>query len=147
MSLEPKDVYDFIYQAQHWQERLPHVTRVELTEDTPNLQVLDMDTLTKDGSVHTTKSVRVAFPAERIVYKQLKLPALLDVHIGQWTIEPSPDGVDVSSRHTVVLKPSAIEPVLGAGKTIADARVFVQRALSTNSLATLELAKNFAERA
>ncbi|WP_410585896.1 aromatase/cyclase [Amycolatopsis sp. lyj-23] len=142
---EPKDVYDFLYQAQHWEERLPHVARVALTEDTEGVQTLEMDTRTKDGSLHTTKSVRVGFTGERIVYKQLKLPALLEVHNGLWTIEPTPDGVDVSSQHTVVLKASAIPEVLGADATVEDARAFVQRALSGNSLATLELAKDYAE--
>ena len=54
-----KDVYDFINDAGRWTERLPHVASVALTEDTPGLQVLRMDTLTKDGSSHTTESVRV----------------------------------------------------------------------------------------
>lgn len=30
-----KDVYDFLNEAQRWADRLPHVARVELTEDTP----------------------------------------------------------------------------------------------------------------
>ena len=68
-------------------ERLPHVARVVLTEDTPGLQFLEMDTRTKDGSTHTTKSVRVCFPDTRIAYKQITLPRAdvrahrpLDVH-------------------------------------------------------------------
>lgn len=57
-----KDVYDFLNEAQLWQERLPHVARVSLEEDEPGLQVLEMDTRTKDGSTHTTRSVRVCRP-------------------------------------------------------------------------------------
>src|ERR1700678_1247064 len=37
-----KDVYDFINEADRWQERLPHVSRVSLREDTPGLQLLEM---------------------------------------------------------------------------------------------------------
>ena len=60
-----KDVYDFINEASRWQERLPHVARVEFTESTPGLQVLEMDTTAQDGTTHTTKSIRVCFPYDR----------------------------------------------------------------------------------
>ena len=65
------DVYDFLNEAQLWSERLPHVVRVSLKEETSGLQILEMDTRTKDGSVHTTKSVRVCRPHGTIVYKQI----------------------------------------------------------------------------
>jgi ribosome-associated toxin RatA of RatAB toxin-antitoxin module len=141
-----EDVYGFLYQAQLWEQRLPHVARVELVEDTPNLQSLEMDTRAPNGSIHTTRSIRVCTPHTRIVYKQLRLPALLSVHIGQWSLAPTPGGVRVTSGHTVVLKPSAIPDVLGAEATVGNAREFVRNALSTNSLATLNLAKEFSER-
>ncbi|CAM5456853.1 hypothetical protein STANM309S_04378 [Streptomyces tanashiensis] len=93
-----KDVYDFIDQAQHWAERLPHVTAVNLQENTaPGVQILAMDTLTKDGSPHTTESVRVCVPYERIVYKQTTLPRLMALHTGEWG----------SSRRTAPAPPSS----------------------------------------
>ncbi|MEU4745179.1 aromatase/cyclase [Actinosynnema sp. NPDC023658] len=141
----PDDVYAFVRDAGRWSERLPHVARVVLTEDVPDLQTLEMDTRTKDGQVHTTRSVRVCFPSRRIVYKQLVLPALLAVHNGEWTFTPNSAGVLATSRHTVVLDPAAIPEVLGEGATAAQARDFVRGALSANSTATLELAKAFAE--
>jgi aromatase len=79
-----KDVYDFINEAQLWPERLPHVAQVRLTEDMPGLQVLRMDTRAKDGSQHTTESVRVCFPHRKIAYKQTALPALMTLHTGMW---------------------------------------------------------------
>lgn len=69
------DVYDFINEAGRWAERLPHVASVRLEEDVTGLQVLEMDTRAKDGSVHTTKSYRVCVPNQRIAYKQVTLPA------------------------------------------------------------------------
>lgn len=85
-----KDVYDFINEAQLWSERLPHVAQVSLTENTPGLQVLRMDTTTKDGSVHTTESVRVCFAHHRIAYKQTTLPALMSLHTGYWQLDEGP---------------------------------------------------------
>jgi aromatase len=140
-----KDVFDFINEAQLWPERLPHVSHVMLREDTPGLQVLAMDTKTKDGSVHTTESVRVAFPHHKIVYKQVKVPPLMTLHTGEWLISENGDGVSVSSRHTVALSEANITSVLGEGATVADARSFVRDALGGNSMATLRHAKQYAE--
>ncbi|AZK96250.1 MULTISPECIES: aromatase/cyclase [Streptomyces] len=144
---DPAEVYEFLYDAGQWEKRLPHVNRVELDESTPNLQLLEMDTLTPNGAVHTTKSVRVCFPAGTIVYKQLRTPALMTVHNGRWRVEASPSGCTVTSTHTVVLNPDAVVPVLGEGATVQDARTFVRDALGRNSTATMLLAKEHAERA
>ncbi|WP_405739957.1 aromatase/cyclase [Streptomyces sp. NBC_01525] len=140
-----KDAFDFINEAGRWAERLPHVASVRFTEDTPGLQVLEMDTRAKDGSVHTTKSYRVAFPHQKIVYKQITLPALMTLHTGCWTFTEDEGGVTASSQHTVVLNTANIARVLGSGASVADAREYVRGALSTNSRATLGHAKHYAE--
>jgi aromatase len=140
-----KDVYDFIYRADLWPQRLPHVARLSLTEEQTGLQVMDMETRTADGSTHTTRSVRVCFPPGRIVYKQVVMPRLMSVHLGEWTVAEEAGRVLVSSRHTVSINPATVESVLGTGATIADARGFVRDALSRNSRTTLEHAKSYAE--
>ncbi|WHM36506.1 aromatase/cyclase [Streptomyces sp. BPTC-684] len=140
-----EDVYDFINDAHLWQERLPHVARVRLTEDTPGLQTLEMDTRAKDGSTHTTTSHRVTLPHRRIAYKQVTLPALMTLHTGIWTFKDSGDGVAASSQHTVVLNTDNITRILGPDADVAQARDYVRTALSTNSTATLNHAKEYAE--
>ncbi|MEU9891904.1 aromatase/cyclase [Streptomyces phaeochromogenes] len=141
-----KDVYDFINEAQLWSERLPHVKQVSLTEDSPGLQVLRMDTLTKDGSVHTTESIRVCFPHSRIVYKQTTLPALMNLHTGYWQLDESADGVTTAtSQHTVILNTENITKILGEEAGIPEAREFIRNALGNNSRATLGHAKAYAE--
>ncbi|MFH8571851.1 aromatase/cyclase [Streptomyces sp. NPDC017993] len=139
------DVFDFLNRADLWPERLPHVARMELTEDEPGVQVMAMDTRTADGSVHTTESVRVVFGEDRIVYKQTTVPGLMTAHTGRWTLVPAGTGVEVTSRHTVIIKASAVEKILGTGKTVADARAYIHQALSTNSTTTLRHARDFAE--
>ncbi|MDX3383251.1 aromatase/cyclase [Streptomyces niveiscabiei] len=141
-----KDLYAFIDEAGLWAQRLPHVASVRLTEDTPGLQTLEMDTRAKDGSTHTTKSYRVTFPHHRIAYKQVTLPALLTLHTGVWTFEETSDGTVASSQHTVTLDTTNIAAVLGAEASVDDARAYVHTALSTNSLATLGHAKAYAEK-
>lgn len=140
-----KDVYEFIADAQHWSDRLPHVARVDLREDVPGVQLLEMDTRTKDGSTHRTASYRVCFPPSRIVYKQVTLPALMSLHTGYWHLADGPDGVSVTSQHAVVINPANITAVLGPAAGVAEARAFIRTALSGNSLATLNHAKNYAE--
>ncbi len=140
------DVYDFLNDAQLWSKRLPHVARSSLAEESPGVQLLEMDTQTKDGSTHTTKSVRVCFPHRLIAYKQIGLPALITAHLGQWRIQETPDFVRVTSEHTVVINEENISAVLGPEADVARASSFVRAALSTNSLATLGHAKAYAER-
>jgi aromatase len=141
-----KDVYEFLNEAQLWTDRLPHVSRVDLTEDVPGLQVLEMDTRTKDGSTHTTRSVRVTFPHDRIVYKQVVVPALMTLHTGYWLLEEDGDGTSATSQHTVVINADNIAKVLGEQAGVPEAREFVRTALSGNSRATLGHAKEYAER-
>ncbi|MFI7336351.1 aromatase/cyclase [Streptomyces sp. NPDC050085] len=141
-----KDVFDFLNEADRWTERLPHVASVEFTEDTPGLQTLRMDTRTKDGSTHTTESVRVAFPHHRIAYKQTTLPALLALHTGYWQLDEDADGTTTAtSQHTVVLNADAITRVLGPDAGVPEARAFIREALGGNSRATLGHAKSYAE--
>ena len=140
-----KDVYDFVNEADRWPERLPHVARVSFEETTPGLQVLEMDTKAKDGSTHTTKSIRVCFPHERIVYKQIGLPALMSLHTGHWEFVEDDGAVLATSHHTVVVNTDNIAPVLGPDNGLADARELIRTALSTNSRATLQHAKDYAE--
>jgi aromatase len=143
---QAKDVYDFLNEADQWPQRLPHVARVRFEESTPGLQLLEMDTSARDGSEHTTTSVRVCFPHYKIVYKQTQLPALMTLHTGQWTLADAGQGVLASSRHTVAINAASIARVLGPDAGVADARAFVRTALSTNSLATLGHARDYAER-
>jgi aromatase len=140
-----KDAFDFVNEAGLWVERLPHVASVRFAEDTPGLQTLEMDTRAQDGSVHTTKSYRVAFPHQRIAYKQVTLPALMTLHTGYWTFAETGAGVTATSQHTVVLNPANIAKILGDEATVEDARAYVHGALSANSRATLGHAKNYAE--
>lgn len=139
-----QDAYEMLYEADKWPERIAHVRRLELTEETPNIQFFDMDTETPDGSAHTTRSVRICLPPTKIIYKQIMLPKLLDAHTGHWLFSQTAEGVVASARHTVTIKPSAL-PILGPGTTVPDARRYLRDVLSANSMKNLRLAKEFAE--
>jgi len=146
MAGSAQDAFDFINEAQLWSQRLPHVARVDLQEDTPGLQWLAMDTRAKDGSTHTTRSVRVTFAPWKIIYKQIQVPALMTLHTGRWTfVETGAGEVTVSSQHTVSINEANIAKVLGDEAGLAEAKAYVQTALSTNSLATLGHARTYAE--
>ncbi|MFC9745664.1 nuclear transport factor 2 family protein [Streptomyces niveus] len=139
-----KDAYEFIRAADRWTERLPHVARVVLTEDSPNEQILEMDTRTAAGDIHTTRSVRICFPAERIVYKQIRTPALMAAHTGEWIFEEDEEGCTVTSRHTVRIAPDAVTEVIGEHAGVPEARALIREALGRNSRATLEHAATYA---
>ncbi|WP_248958981.1 aromatase/cyclase [Sphaerisporangium perillae] len=140
-----KDAYDFVHRCQDWPERLPHVSRISLTEDVPGLQSMEMDTVSPDGSAHTTSSFRVCSPCTRIVYKQVVLPKIMMAHTGRWSFEETDRGVLVTSSHTVVIRPESVPELLGPEATLAEARGRVREALSANSSTTLRCAKSFVE--
>lgn len=129
--------YAFVHRADLWPERLPHVGRVRLDERQPGIQELEMDTVTADGSTHTTGSVRICREPEWIAYKQRVTPRLLLGHSGLWTFTPGRGGATATARHTVALDPAAVAEVLGPDRTLADAREHVREALGRNSRITL----------
>lgn len=142
---DPAEVYDFVHRAREWPRRLPHVSRLDLREDDAGVQVMEMDTRTPAGDVHTTRSVRICLPPGRIVYRQVVVPAVMAAHTGEWTVSKTPDGVLATSQHTVVIEPVAALAALGPGGTLAAARDRVRQTLGANSLTTLRAAKAHVE--
>jgi aromatase len=140
----PDDAYSFIERSDLWPQRLPHVARVSLLEPQPGVQDMEMDTMTSDGSRHTTRSIRLCVPPGEIVYKQLVTPELLLGHSGAWQLTRRDGGDVATARHTVVIDPDAVPRVLGADRTLADARAFVRGALGANSRATMSRASEYA---
>jgi aromatase len=140
-------IYEFLWDAHRWPQRIPHVAGLEVTEPLPQVQVMSMETSTTDGGKHTTRSVRVGFPGRRIVYKQIETPALMRVHTGEWLLAEGDGTTLASSTHTVVINTENIAEVLGSDATVEDAKKFVQQALSHNSSTTLRYAKAHAESA
>ncbi|MFC8663392.1 MULTISPECIES: aromatase/cyclase [Streptomyces] len=143
------EVYDFLYRADLWPERLPHVAGLDL-ETVPaeaatagaEVQTMDMETSAADGSKHTTQSVRLCFEGERIVYKQTTPPRGLLAHSGEWLFSSGPEGTLVTARHTVALDPAAVESVFGPGTTIAEALVKARDIIGANSRGTLRTARS-----
>ncbi|MGP2438565.1 aromatase/cyclase [Streptomyces sp. JW3] len=139
-----EDAYDYLYRADLWPERIPHVVGLALTEDVPNIQFFDMDTQGPDGSTHSVRSVRICRPPHLIVYKQITLPTMLDAHTGHWRFTETREGVVVEARHTSTIKRSALSQ-FGGATTIDEARRYLRRLLSGHSMINLRLAKTFAE--
>jgi hypothetical protein len=141
----PEDVYRFLFEGEAWPERLGHVAAARVTDHGHDVQGLEMETVAPDGSTHSTHSYRVCQRPRYIAYKQTEMPPLLRAHTGRWSLAAEGDTVAVTSEHAVTLNPAAVVPVLGAGARLADARNYVQAALSANSMKTLRAAKAWAE--
>jgi aromatase len=140
-------VYDFLYRADLWPERLPHVAALDLETAAASeltagaeVQTMTMETTGRDGGTHRTRSIRLCFPDERIVYKQTAVPRPLRAHSGEWRLVPADGGVTVVARHEVALDPAALEDVFGAGTTPEQARARTTELLGGNSLTTLRRA-------
>ncbi|MDT3442574.1 MULTISPECIES: aromatase/cyclase [unclassified Pseudofrankia] len=137
------DVYDFVYRGDLWPERLPHVARVDLSEDEAGVQRMEMETVTADGAAHVTSSIRVCSTNSSIVYKQLLPPRMLLGHSGQWSFSRREDGVEVTATHMVAIDPDAARSVIGSNGTLDDAREYVRAVLGGNSRATLARARSY----
>jgi aromatase len=141
VSAPAKAAYAFVDQARKWPYRLPHVADVRLTEEEAGVQHMTMETVTADGSSHTTSSIRVCAPGRRIVYKQTRPPAGLLGHAGGWLFDDRDDGGSLlTSRHMIMLDPAADH-----GGSPAAARAWFTEALRANSRTTMRYAKKFAE--
>ena len=139
-----RDAYTYLYEADKWPDRIPHVVRLELTEQVENIQFFDLDTASADGPKHTTRSVRICLPNQKIVYKQTQPPAMVTAHTGHWLFTETPEGLILSARHTCTIRPEGLH-LLGEGTTVAQARRYLRKLLSTNSMGNLRLAKAYAE--
>ncbi|MFJ5811384.1 SRPBCC family protein [Streptomyces sp. NPDC093093] len=138
----------FLYDVASWPGRVPHIARADVVEDRPGVQRATTHTLTVDGSVHTTESVRVSFPAAaRTVYKETVPSPLLAAHTGEWSIVPDETGVTVLSLHHVLLDERMVERVLGPDADLSQARRYVRETLGRESAATFEQARAYARNA
>jgi len=144
MTCTQEEAYAFIYEAAAWPERLSHVARLDLREDAPGMQRMEMDTRSPDGSLHTTVSFRVCEPGSRIVYKQTILPKALQAHNGEWLFATRPDGtVTITSRHQVMLDPVGLAGLPVPPASVEDAHDAVRQALGANSRATMVAVRSF----
>ncbi len=137
------DYFGYIERAERWPAALPHVRQVTIDTDPSGAQHMAMTVTTPDGSLHTTRSVRLLSPPDRIVYKQTTPPAGLLGHSGAWLFPTEGGEASVASRHLAMLDPAGI----ASAEDLALARIRVTTALSTNSRATLTQAAKSAARA
>jgi ribosome-associated toxin RatA of RatAB toxin-antitoxin module len=135
-------VYDVLAKAGEWPDVLPHVSRLELREQ-DGVQFMEMDTKEGGGGVHTTRSVRVCLPPDRIVYKQTGLPEFLAAHVGEWSVREGEHGA--VATHTIILKEEWITRLLGPEGTVEAARQLLREAIGANSRTTLGCARTIAE--
>ncbi len=146
IQAEPASVYNYLYRIEEWPKRLPHVSRVILDEAVPNVQTVEMDAHNSDGSVCTTRAVRICFPHHAIAYKQTQPLETMSAHLGAWHLSPVAEGVvKVTCRHTVMIRPERIGKVADQNGTVEQVRDRIRRALGNNCLATLMHLKNAVE--
>ncbi|WP_242904544.1 aromatase/cyclase [Actinomadura terrae] len=133
-----KAAREFVWDAGRWPERLPHVNDLELAEQPGGVQDMTMGTRAPDGSVHTTRSIRVMLSDGSIVYKQTKPPRVLLGHSGRWEFHSDTSGAAVRSTHTFLLDPAGVAEVYGPDVPAREAASRVRAALSANSRVTME---------
>ncbi|KZM72313.1 aromatase/cyclase [Nocardia terpenica] len=135
---------EFIWDADRWSERLPHVVDLELVSGVGGTQDLTMRTRAPDGAIHRTRSVRVLLPDGSIVYKQTRLPRALLGHSGRWDFRTDHSSASLRSSHTFLLDPVGVAEVFGSSVSADEAMERVRAALSANSLVTMEYASRYA---
>lgn len=134
---------EFVWDAERWPERLPHVAGLELAEPSDRTQDMTMSTRAPDGSVHTTRSIRVLLDDGSVVYKQTRPPRVLLGHSGRWEFPTGPAGAAIRSTHTVLLDPAGVAEVYGPSASPEEAVDRVRTALTANSRVTMEHAARY----
>lgn len=140
-----KEVYDFLKDADQWPGLLPHVTKVVLSEESPGVQILQIESLADNGSTRHATSARVCFSDEKIVYKQLTLPPVMTAHLGHWVLNEKASGVTATSHQTVLLDEAGIAALMGPDPDLDEARQRVFSTLSADVRAILRCAKEHVE--
>ncbi|MFJ9109803.1 SRPBCC family protein [Streptomyces sp. NPDC102283] len=139
-----EDVYNYFYEADRWNERIPHCLSASAQEDVEHLQVVVMDVQVPSGALHTTKQARVCFPGEKIVWRQLEgLPPLDDMLYGYMAFEQTPEGVLVRTGQTELLKRNGVAK---RGWTVAEAKEHVAEVRGGRNLDSLKSAQEFLRR-
>lgn len=132
-----EQAHEFIWAAQEWPNRLPHVASVAVRPLEGNGQDLIMSTRTPDGGEHTTRSVRVVLPDRSIAYKQTVAPRGLLGHSGLWEFLQDESGASIRSSHTALIDPVAAAEMFG-DRPIPEIAERVRAALAANSRTTME---------
>ncbi|MER6775163.1 SRPBCC family protein [Streptomyces bacillaris] len=139
------DIYDYFYDADRWNERIPHCLSASAKEEAPNLQVVVMDVQVPSGALHTTKQARVCVPGEKIIWRQLEgLPPLDDMLYGYMLFEQTPEGVLVRTGQTELLKRNGVAK---RGWTVAEAKEHVAEVRGGRNLDSLKSAQDYLRRA
>ncbi|GAQ51146.1 aromatase/cyclase [Streptomyces acidiscabies] len=134
----------FIWDADRWPERLPHVAGLDLLEQPGGAQDMTMRTRAPDGTVHTTRSLRLLLPDGSIVYKQTRPPRALLGHSGRWAFDTDPSGSStITSTHTFLLDPAGAADVYGPDVPAPEAAQRVRTALAANSRITMQHADRY----
>ncbi|WP_416971112.1 aromatase/cyclase [Streptomyces sp. 4F14] len=134
---------EFIWDAGRWPERLPHVDGLDLVEQAGGAQDMTMHTRAPDGTVHTTRSIRLPLSDGSIVYKQTRPPRALLGHSGRWDFHTGPSGGTITSTHTFLLDPAGVAEVYGPDVPAEEAAHRVRVALMANSRVTMEHADRY----
>ncbi|XVS67625.1 hypothetical protein ACQPYE_16700 [Actinosynnema sp. CA-299493] len=140
--------YDFLVRADRWARALPHVesARVQQT-DQHDVQVLELGARMPGDHILATTSHRVCLPDRGLFGKDVVLPALMVLHLVNWTFVADGAGLLVTAGHTAELEPANVEAVLGVGAGVPEARAHIQDALAAHDRVTLRHVKDLAESA
>lgn len=139
-----EDVYNYFYEADRWNERIPHCLSASAKEDVEHLQIVVMDVQVPSGALHTTKQARVCFPGEKIIWRQLEgLPPLDDMLYGYMLFEQTPEGVLVRTGQTELLKRNGVAK---RGWTLEEAKEHVAEVRGGRNLDSLKSAQEFLRR-
>ncbi len=147
VAAAPEAVYEALHDVRRWPGFLAHVERVELSQDSDGMQMVEMDTRESNGGVLTLRTARVALRPRALVYKQLLLPPVGRSHHVRWHLTPSGTGggTTVTSEQSVVIDPAGASRMLGEGTGIEEVRAFIQRELSAKVRLLLEGTKAHVE--
>lgn len=138
-------VFECCWDARLWPRITPHVTRAEVEPQDERHHRLHM-TVVSDGRAHDVESLRTATPHAWIGYTQVRPPAFLRSHEGEWRFatDAGGAGVRVSLVHRANVAYDVAYAVLQV-TSAAEADARIAAALKANGARTLLAIKAYLE--
>ncbi|WNG34354.1 hypothetical protein F0U61_12470 [Archangium violaceum] len=136
IAAEPEAIFELLKRADEWPRLLPHCHSVEMVYDDGHQQEFIMTVSTQAGQ-ERIRTVRHCNPYSCVSYFQSEPPPLIQIHTGEWLLEPVSGGVRVTSRHLVELKPDKVKQFWGE-LSPGEALDRVEKAINANSRGTMQ---------
>ncbi len=136
-------VHAALWNIKNWPSLLPHCKDIKVLYEDNVYQEFIMQIMVQD-KLESMRSIRCSPSKRKISYFQPEPPALLNLHRGEWILEPLGNQTRVISNHDICLNPEGIKQHW-AGVSLDEALERIKTNIKNNSLKTIQAIADLAD--